>query len=431
MKQNLPYVMRIEFLVLISISLFFLKSQPLFSQISDSYSTTSFNTCNGAIVMNCENNFSAIPLAPSLPGVNSFIETCLGEISNNGFSEQWVSVNFSGAPVYYIDAYGANVGMEIYTGTCGNLQLEKCEPATGEDTFIAFFPPVNDHYFLRIMSNNLNDENDDIEVFVNCYFPGPACTTTIENIELASCVNEDGKITGTIQGSVTPIPNQSNVYVEVVTNEDFYSFTATCHDQSFSVPIEVQGAEITSLMVFVGDSENGCFDARSNVLLPTVSCDANVTTFKGSVNWDSNCNKREAQLKLYTTGTNAWVQSYSGVVTKMGKIDFESLPLGEYDIYLTIKGFLTKKFNQVTISETEEIFDYGPLIQGDVNGDNKINIDDCTILSSYFFTNIPLDSNMKHMDQNCDGFINLIDFSLLNRSINLLGDTPSSNIEKE
>jgi len=89
---------------------------------------------------------------------------------------------------------------------------------------------------------------------------------------------------------------------------------------------------------------------------------------------------------------------YSGTITDLNP--------GTYDIYLKGWAHLQKKFGGVTLNSGENIIDWTafPLLAGDANGDNLINIQDFGVLvRDYLKTESPADFNL-------DGMVNIQDF---------------------
>ena len=86
-----------------------------------------------------------------------------------------------------------------------------------------------------------------------------------------------------------------------------------------------------------------------------------------------------------------------------------NLEPGVYDVYLKGWAHLQKKFGSVTLNSGENMIDWTafPLLAGDANGDNLINIQDFGILvRDYLKTESPADFNL-------DGVVNIQDFQLM------------------
>lgn len=390
-------------------------------------------SCFEATQMDCTDNFIQTRFETPVANSHFHLETCLGSFPDTSFREFWVSLHLSGGAVYYLDAYGANAGVEIYSGTCeDDLTLERCEPPTDNNSYIEFISNVEVSYFVRILANIPVEEPDSLYVSINCTDPAPSCTATIDDVLVAHCINDDGEIDVTVSGFVSVVPDIPEVYLEILTDSGFYVFSGVCSDHYFEIPVEITGTQIQNILVYIGNSESGCGASTTGILLPDEHCNTiTTTTFKGMIDWNNNCFTRLANVKFYLPGTNEMQHVADVDIPKSGKIDVELVPLGNYDIYLTIPGYLTKRFANVAIIETEDVYDFDNLVQGDLNGDNMINPIDWSIMSGYFFTPIPLDSPERHYDQNCDGWINIVDFSFLMQNMNQAGDAPFSAMARK
>ncbi|MCW5941589.1 MAG: matrixin family metalloprotease [Fimbriimonadaceae bacterium] len=122
--------------------------------------------------------------------------------------------------------------------------------------------------------------------------------------------------------------------------------------------------------------------------------------------WDSN-------------GTLVESHTLDAVASTFGSSDgqvlfeFETSLEGAYD--LTCRGgtWLRKRLKNVTLPSREHFL---PLVNGDVNGDNTINIADFLMLRSHFGSSHP------QADLNKDGSVGIADFLILRRGFGLSGD---------
>lgn len=425
MKQYVTSIL-LKFALMVFVGMSFTKiiSAPMDESNSFPLQNTSHDSCEDAVELECDDTLlnAEFPL-PDFK-INQLYETCFGDIPDSTFREYWIAIDIPVGSIYYIDAYGVNVGIEVYSGTCDDLQLVKCESSEGENTYTAISPLGTGGYYIRLIASRLPGD-DDLQLVLNCQSVGPSCVASIDAVVIDSCVNNEGKVGITVQGTITPAPLMPEVYVEIMTDTDFKILDAFCEGESFEVSTEIEGEEIIHLLIFSGNSEGGCGDTRLGIPLPVSPClGVEFTLFKGLVSWGSNCSSRIADMKLYDRETEELIQTFSGTLVEgTGELNFE-VPVGNYDIYLTLPGNLTKKYIDVEVTQNSGIFYYGTLIPGDVNGDNKINSADWYLLNNYFFMTISPDSPVNYLDFNCDGTINIIDFSILSKHIGYQGDNP-------
>ena len=304
-------------------------------------------------------------------------------------SEYWLSISLSGSNIYYLDGYGVNAGMEIYTGSCGSLVMVDCESATGDDSFIGFLPPVSDHYYVRLLGYNLPGR-DYFEVLLNYGFPGPACAISIDHVEVGTCVSDSGTVSMFMSGSVNPVPSIPIFYAEVVTDMGYYAFSGESVDGLWEAAFEVSGSLVYYVAVFGGNSETGCSDSRAGTALPTILCDSlSTSSYTGSVDWLENCGRRNGEMKLYQTGTDIFLQSYLVIVGSNGLFGFENPPPGNYDIILKVDGYLSKGFSNIEIPLAGNLLECGSLSHGDLNGDGVVDIIDLSLILSLFGAILP------------------------------------------
>lgn len=107
------------------------------------------------------------------------------------------------------------------------------------------------------------------------------------------------------------------------------------------------------------------------------------------------------------------------------------LPTGTYDLYVKVRGFLRKKFDNVTITNGTYGGLTATLLNGDINGDNTIDVADYAYISSNFnltdadSTWERVDANLiapKDCDLNGDGSIDIADYAIVSENFNREGD---------
>jgi len=387
------------------------------------YSVAGLN-CENAWSMDCQSN--AYLESDFLSGSGDVLisqESCIDVTGQENLKEFWLSVSFSGSNIYYLDGYRVNEGIEIYTGSCENLELVDCVTALGDDTFIGFFPPVSAHYYIRLLGYEIPDASG-FEISLSCGVPEPACGISIDNLEVGTCVNEWGTVSVTMWGTVSPEPYLPVIFAEVTTDLGLYIFTGESVNEYWEASFEVDGSVINYVSVFCGNSANGCSAGLGGGALPIVYCDSlMVPAFTGMVDWDVRCTRGSGTVGLYQPGTNILVETYPVFVLSHGSFVIEESLAGIYDVILSIEGFLPKGYSDVEISLADNSYDFGSLFQGDINSDGVIDILDLSTLLIWFNTVLPNDNSLDYLDQNCDGIIDIIDLTSIAASLGEIADT--------
>jgi len=123
-------------------------------------------------------------------------------------------------------------------------------------------------------------------------------------------------------------------------------------------------------------------------------------------------------MAFYHTITGAKVAELTAKPDPVtGKILLPStivLPKQEYDVVISISGYLKKRLRINPDSNTT--IELPLLPAGDFNDDNIINTIDYSLMNAKWFNSDAI------MDINGDGIVNSLDFSILNRNWNKTGD---------
>lgn len=140
----------------------------------------------------------------------------------------------------------------------------------------------------------------------------------------------------------------------------------------------------------------------------------------------------EVSLTCWNSSSTEHLSSGRAMIKQDGKLyaGFD-IANGTYDIYVSVKGFLRKKFDNVSI--TDELF-YGlsaTLKNGDINGDNAIDVADYALISSNYnltdsdTTWTRMDENFitpQDSDVNGDGAVDIGDYAIVSANYNEEGD---------
>lgn len=104
--------------------------------------------------------------------------------------------------------------------------------------------------------------------------------------------------------------------------------------------------------------------------------------------------------------------------SQMGMFTLPDLTAGTFDIGVKNDHTLRKLKTGVTLvaGETRTV-DFGKLLEGDANGDNRVNVSDFSILAGGFSP-----AYDARADFNEDGVVSIADFSLLGSNFNMTGE---------
>src|SRR5690606_12392433 len=129
---------------------------------------------------------------------------------------------------------------------------------------------------------------------------------------------------------------------------------------------------------------------------------------EASVTWLSACGERDALVELYLPGTNQLAYQYNVTINSMGQFQIDGVPLGEYDVYLKVNGYLTKTIGIQEVTTNTE-FNFLAITPGDLNGDNLVNINDLSLINLSCAKTSEDEAYNILADLNCDGAVNILD----------------------
>lgn len=144
----------------------------------------------------------------------------------------------------------------------------------------------------------------------------------------------------------------------------------------------------------------------------------------GSVNWNSNCGERAATLELYEAGTANFAASYDVTVDADGNFSAAVSETGSHDLYLKVDGYLAKVSAGVDIALGANAVAFGAITPGDITGNNAIGIGDFSGISTAYGTDEGDSAYNELADFNCDGTINIQDYSSFSSNYGSVGDEP-------
>jgi predicted peptidase len=110
-------------------------------------------------------------------------------------------------------------------------------------------------------------------------------------------------------------------------------------------------------------------------------------------------------------------QQYAATTDASGNFTLAGLTTGTYDVWVKNSHTLANR-RSVTLAAGSNAVSFGTLREGDANDDNCVTIADFEILAGAFFP-----SYDPRADFNQDGYVNVLDFSMLRENFAVCGDT--------
>ncbi|HRJ96616.1 MAG TPA: M12 family metallo-peptidase [Fimbriimonadaceae bacterium] len=252
---------------------------------------------------------------------------------------------------------------------------------------------------------------------------GAAMVVTSPNTNVEWFANSTRTVTWTVGGgSVSP-----NVNILLSTNGGTSYGTDTATVLAANVPndgshdVVLPNIATTTARIFV-ESANGVFFDVSNVNFritqATISGNVSLGDFTGNVTI------RPVTFELRAVGSTTPIQTVTLNLASNGNYSFVAgIPsTGVYD--LTAKGlnWLRKKRASVTITSSGATGQNFALINGDVNGDNSVDVGDFSVLSSAFGRSLGEGGFVLGADLDGDDTIDIGDYSILSSKFGLNGD---------
>lgn len=381
--------------------------------------------CEDALVLNCTDQ-SSVYSNFSQGGVATLSSSsCLSANPELDLREFWYKVDLSGTGIYFIDGNGVNLGIEVYSGTCKNLTLVSCVTANQNNTYLSFYNQTDTVYYVRALGYDYNGGSS-FQMVLNCFISQPSCSVTIDQIEIAPCMDSDGMIEIEMSGSAIGNEFLDFVVCEMQIDENLYFFDGVREDSTWTLQCEIQGTEIEYIYVIFGSSADQCTDVIYNSIeLPQTSCSSAVTgDLMGTIIWNASCAPRLGKVSFYQPGTANLLARYDVLVGSNGHFEIANPIMGLFDILVKVDGYLAKGFTDVEVSDVEfNLLECGLLRGGDVSNDNFVNLVDLSIINSWFNQTMPYNSPFKYIDLNCDGIVNIAELSIINYSYGMEGDT--------
>lgn len=347
------------------------------------------------------------------------IPACMFTTQDYPIREFWYKFTTDGISNYYFYCESIIGAMEIYSGDCRTHSLVGCYPSYQSSAYAELMAPPAGTYYLRLVGTVLPVLNNYILDY-NSVDPTPSCIVSIDNYSIYPCVDDNGFINLAISGSLDNWDPLINPFVEVETDLGSYFTFDVQSGSTWTANIQVKGTMIENIVVAYGNSSNYCNAVVSNIPLPTEPCNSAPASFTGTFPWNANCYERHGHVSFYQPGTANLIAVYNISVQGAGQFVINYPVLGTFDVIVKLDGYLPKGYTDITIQNAANLLDCGTFIAGELNGDSYINILDASILSFWFSKST--DPAFSHVDFNCDGVINIMEFSVFGSVYGLGGD---------
>jgi hypothetical protein len=133
-------------------------------------------------------------------------------------------------------------------------------------------------------------------------------------------------------------------------------------------------------------------------------------------------------LQLSAPGNPAIIGSYRGMTDSSGVATFGNLPVGTFDVH--VKGLHSLQSARASIAMPPGVVtdvDMKSLIEGDVDGDNCVTVDDFALVQAMVGTDKNTPGFDPRADLNGDGRVTVADVSLLRSGFDRCGDISADN----
>ena len=127
-------------------------------------------------------------------------------------------------------------------------------------------------------------------------------------------------------------------------------------------------------------------------------------------------------IELRNRTNSTILESFSTHLNSGGAFSVDTLLVGTFDVYVRGNHWLCKKLSSVIVGDQGVSGLTASLVNGDVNGDNAINLFDWNIFS-YAWRSTPSSTNWRpNADFNGDNVVNVLDWNILSKNWRKLGD---------
>lgn len=225
--------------------------------------------------------------------------------------------------------------------------------------------------------------------------------------------------------------SEVNINLNAITATDLVLslFQSSCDSEGILCQIGTILDEDISVTPFTNyyvrvHSYNSDFTGSFTICIEGIETEPELATIQGSITgWNSNCAAREVELVF----RNLSPPSLNSITTDLLNngtfaINSTDIPAGTYDILVKVEGALAVLLEDVVLTGGVNNLSVGPVVLGDINNNNVINVLDLSLLSAAFGKSVGMPGYNFLADLNCDGVINIFDVSIFSSAFNEAGD---------
>lgn len=136
----------------------------------------------------------------------------------------------------------------------------------------------------------------------------------------------------------------------------------------------------------------------------------------------------QLNVTIYYAGTNTVYKSVDLATTDTGTFIVTEVDKSTWDIRVKASHTLANRKNGVTIVGNTQVFDFGTLLEGDADGNNRVSILDFSILATAYGKSAGDSGFDARADFNNNGRVEILDFSLLATNYLMQGDITVTGI---
>lgn len=128
------------------------------------------------------------------------------------------------------------------------------------------------------------------------------------------------------------------------------------------------------------------------------------------------------QVELYVSGNPTPIETFNTTTDNTGQFTITGVPTGTFNIRVKNAHTLARVLTGQTLVLPSNNFNFGTLIEGDVNNDNFVTLADLSLLINSFNKTVGDPGYDARADLNNDNFVTLADLSLLINNFNQAGE---------
>ena len=400
--------------------------------------------------LTCGESFSGSSAGATISSIGG--PSCANGSQNDVFFKFTALANVSYSVTVNGDTYDGV--LVAYSGACdGTLTELDCSDSglsSGIEETVIIQVATEQEILIRTYDYSSFGQSD-FTITLNCPIPdnddcGDAITLSVNNAGACPA----NQVEGTTYGATASNPDacesgSADVYYvfnsgnnsEVIINLNTISatdlvlsvFEASCGASAFFCEISVNQSPQISVTPFTTyyvrvhsfyTNSTGSFNICIEKVPPAVAA------INGSITgWSASCAPRNVSIYLLNESTGVAYPTINTTLNVGGGFAIgggANIAPGTYSIWVKVAGALAITTENVVLSSGVNAFSVGPVVRGDVNNNNGINILDYSAMSLAFGTAVGNPNYNLLADLNCDGVINILDVSIIGLGFPQAGD---------